>query len=55
MGLRPTKGDESRGPGMPGPYRNAFLSACRAIGYQAPCRGHACVARGRPTRDFNGA
>ncbi len=27
MGLRPTKGDESRGPGMPGPYGNAALSA----------------------------
>ncbi len=27
MGLRATKGDESRGPGMPGPYKNASLSA----------------------------
>ncbi len=26
MSLRPTKGDESRGPGVPGPYRNAALS-----------------------------
>ncbi len=48
MGLRPTKGDESRGPGMPGPYRKASFRAY-AIGSGAPCTGHACVA-GRSAR-----
>ena len=55
MGLRPTKGDESRGPGMPGPYRRRYR--VYAIGSGAPCRGHACVARGSARRrvTFNGA
>ncbi len=34
---------ESRGPGMPGPYRNGSGSG-------ASCRGHACVARGSARR-----
>ncbi len=46
MALWATKGDGSRGPGMPGPYR----SASYAIRSGAPCRGHACVARGSARR-----